>query len=52
MFDWITKPYIQWNIIDTMLCYIEIGLTAFIVILLVANILDFKDKIKNKKNKK
>ena len=49
MFDWITKPYLEWTAFDTMICYVE----SFIFIFLSSFILDLKDEIRKKirKNK-
>ena len=52
MFDWITKPYIQWNILDTILCYIEIGILLIIIVVVTVEIQDFIEKKKIKENNK
>ena len=52
MFEWITKPFIEWNIIDRILCYAEVGIGSFAIILLSLSILDLRDKIKDKKRLK
>ncbi len=52
MFDWITKPFIEWNYIDRVLSTLEIGITGIILIFSAALILDVRDKIRNRKDKK
>ena len=54
MTDWLTKPYIEWNIIDTILCYLEISILLILVIIISAKLLEIRDKrrIKNGKTKK
>ena len=53
MFDWITKPYLEWTAFDTMICYVEIFILIMVIIFLSAFILDLKDEIRKKirKNK-
>lgn len=48
MFDWITKPYIEWSVVDTMFCYGEVFLLIILIILLAGIILNTKDKIQEK----
>lgn len=48
MFNWVTKPYIQWNILDTILCYVEVGIALILVVALVVIILELKNKLKKK----
>ena len=51
MFNWITKPYIQWNILDIILFYVEVGIAFVLMVIIVEYIIEFKDKIKKKKGK-
>ena len=48
MFDWITKPFIEWNMIDRFLCYFEIGIISILIISLSMLIVYLKDKTKRK----
>lgn len=48
MFDWLTKPYIEWNIIDTILCHLEIGILLILAIIIIDKLLEIKDKRRNK----
>ena len=48
MFDWITKPYIEWTIINTMYCYGEMIVAIILLIVLAGTILEIKDKIQKK----
>lgn len=52
MFDWITKPYLEWTACDTMICYVEIFILITAIIFLSAFILVLKDEIRKKKMKK
>ena len=44
MFNWITKPYIQWNILDTILCYIELGILFIVIVVIIVEIQDLIEK--------
>ena len=48
MFDWITKPYIQWNVLDTILCYVEVGILLLILVVVIVEIQDLIEKRKSK----
>lgn len=48
MFNWIIKPYIQWSIIDTMLCYVELAIFWVIIGLVIVEIQDLIEKIRDK----
>ena len=52
MFNWITKPFIEWNMIDKTICYLEIGCVCILIVLLAMFIIYIKDKLKRKKHKK
>lgn len=53
MFDWITKPYLEWTAFDTMICHVEILILIMAIIFLSAFILVLKDEIRKRirKNK-
>lgn len=46
LFGWVTKPYIQWNFLDNIVCYIEIGLVFILIITIYVEISELKDKFK------
>lgn len=49
MFDWITKPYIEWNVLDTTCCYLEVAIGCIILAFIAVEILEIKDKLKRRK---
>lgn len=49
MFNWITKPHILWNVLDTILCYVELGILLIIIVVLIVEIQDFIEKRKKSK---
>ena len=51
MFDWLTKPYIKWNVIDTILCYVEVAILLILILIISAKLLEFKDRLKQKNKK-
>ena len=51
MFDWITKPYIQWTMLDTIIFYIEFGIVMIIIISLICLIIYIKNKFNKRKKK-
>lgn len=44
LFGWITKPYIQWNFLDNIFCYLEIGLVFILIVIIYVEISELKDK--------
>lgn len=48
MFDWITKPYLEWTHIDRILCGIETIILIFIIFWITVGILELKDIIKRR----
>ena len=44
LFGWITKPYIQWNFLDNIFCYLEIFLISILIIIIYTEISELKDK--------
>lgn len=44
LFGWITKPYIQWNFLDNIFCYLEIGLAFILIVIIYVEISELKDK--------
>jgi hypothetical protein len=52
MFDWLTKPYMQWTFIDNLLSTIEIAIISILIIIIGFYIVELKDKIKNGRNNK
>ena len=52
MFEWIIKPYLQWTFIDNLMCYICLGILMLIIFIIAIVILNIKDKIKDRKDKK
>lgn len=58
MFDWISKPFIEWNFIDNFIACVSIGIIGLVLIYCGIWLCILKDKIKEKiedikeKNKK
>lgn len=52
MFDWLTKPYIQWNFIDSIIYSVELLLLIAIVFSVICMIINIKEKINNSKKDK
>lgn len=52
MFDWLTKPYMQWTFIDGLISGIEILILSLLILFIAGKILELKDKIKYKKRNK
>lgn len=48
MFDWITKPYIQWNFIDSIICIAEVLILFIMVLIIVGAIQDIINKRRKK----
>ena len=44
LYEWITKPYIQWNIIDSIICLLETTLLFALVIFIFNIIQDKRNK--------
>ena len=44
LFGWITKPQIEWNVIDNIMCYTELALLFIIAVCLYEYIHDKKNK--------
>lgn len=51
MFDWITKPFIEWNMIDRTFCYLEIGIVIILITAIAMFIVYLKDKFRNKRRR-
>ena len=52
MFDWLTKPYMQWTFIDNIISTIMLVIIIVSIWCIASKILELKDKIKYKKRNK
>ena len=52
MFDWITKPYIQWNFIDRIISLAEVIILFVVITIIAYTIVDIIEKLREKKDKK
>lgn len=51
MFDWITKPYIEWTFMDSLICAGELIILITIVITILISITIIHDWVKDRKRK-
>lgn len=52
MFDWLTKPHIQWNFIDIIISTVILLILSLLCLFIASKILELKDRIKYKKRNK
>lgn len=52
MFDWISKPFIEWNFIDGIIAYVSIGIIGLVLIYCGIWLCILKDNIKEKLERK
>lgn len=49
MFDWITKPYIKWNVIDSIICSAEVIILFVLITIIICVIAEIIEKREERK---